>query len=442
MHSARAAMSNRALLSNRFLLWGAFVAVHLWLGMLCLFGPGFPLGDVTVVYRLWVDQIVLADYWVGIDGVWVYPVLAIAPMLAAFALGPAVYASTWLTIVMLVDAVAFAAITGWTTTRDRAIVGWWWIGFLLLLGPVAVARIDAITVSLAVVGVLLLATRPAAAAVVLAVATWVKVWPAALLAAIVITNRNRRDVAIAAAAVSAIVVVVALLLGSGGNVFSFVTQQTGRGLQVEAPVSTFWLWRAAVGEPGTGIYYDQEILTYQVVGDGVAATAAAMTPVLALAALAVVVLGVWAVRRGANSSALLAPLALALVATLIAFNKVGSPQFISWLAVPIVLGLATRLAGHGRSFRVPAVLVLVVAGLTQALYPYLYNELLSLNPIMVLAISARNLLLFAVLAWAIREVVVVAHDTARFPAEDALPGETAVTASPVSDQELPPQIKD
>jgi hypothetical protein len=413
--------SRRALLSNRFVLWIAFVAVHLWLGMLCLFGPGYPLGDVTVVYQRWVDQIVLGDYWVGIDGVWVYPILAIAPMLAAFALGPALYASTWLTIVMLVDAVAFAAITGWLASRNRAVAGWWWIGFLLLLGPVAVARIDAITVALAIVGVLLLATRPVAAAVVLAVATWVKVWPAALLAAVVITNRQRRGVVLAALAVSAAIVAVALLFGSGGNVFSFVTQQTGRGLQVEAPVSMFWLWQAALGAPGTSIYYDLQILTFQFVGDGVAATASVMTPVLALAALAVVALGVWGVMRGAKSSALLAPLALALVATLIAFNKVGSPQFISWLAVPVVLGLATRLAGHGRSFRVPAILVLVVAALTQSFYPYLYNELLSLNPILVLAITARNLLLFVVLAWAIREVVVVTRDAAPHPADDDSP---------------------
>jgi len=401
-----------AALSSRGVLWVAFVAVHLWLGMLCLFGPGYPLGDVTVVYRLWVDQIVLGDYWVGIDGVWVYPILAIAPMLAAFALGPAVYASTWLTIVMLVDAVAFAAITGWLTSRNRAVVGWWWIGFLLLLGPVAVARIDAITVALAIVGVLLLATRPVAAAVVLAVATWVKVWPAALLAAVVITHRRRRGIVLAALAVSAAIVAIALLFGSGGNVFSFVTQQTGRGLQVEAPISMVWLWQAALGSPSTSIYYDQQILTYQFVGEGVAATASLMTPVLALAALAVAALGVWGVMRGARSSALLAPLALALVTTLIAFNKVGSPQFISWLAVPVVLGLATRLAGHGRSFRIPAILVLVVAALTQSFYPYLYNELLSLNPILVLAITARNVLLFVVLAWAIREMVVVARDAA------------------------------
>ena len=399
----------RALATNRMTLWIAFIAVHFWLGMLNLFGPGFPLGDVTLVYKLWTDQIVLGNYWVGINSEWVYPIVAIVPMLAAFAFGPAVYASTWLTIVMLLDAVAFAAITGWMTSRNRASVGWWWIAFLLLLGPIALARIDSITVPLAIVGVILLVTRPTAAAVVLTIATWIKVWPAALLLAIVIASRRRREVVVAGAVVSATIVLIALLFGSGTNVFSFITQQTGRGLQVEAPVTTLWLWLAKAGVPGTQVYYDQNILTYQVLGNGVAATAAVMTPVLAVAVAAVAALGVWAARRGARASQLLAPLALAIVTTLIAFNKVGSPQFISWLAVVVVLGLGTHHAGFGRSFAVPAAIVLVVAALTQAFYPYLYTELLTLNPILLADITARNLLLFVLLAWAIREVVFVAR---------------------------------
>ena len=412
----------RAVATSRVTLWAAFIAVHVWLGMLNLYGPGFPIGDVTLVYKLWTDQIVLDNYWVGIDSAWVYPVVAIVPMLAAFAFGPALYASTWLTIVMLLDAVAFAAITGWVTSRDRASVAWWWIGFLLLLGPIALARIDSVTVPLAIVGVILLATRPTAAAVVLSIATWIKVWPAAILLAVVIASRRRREVVIAGALVSAAIVGVALLFGSGANVFSFITEQTGRGLQVEAPVTTLWLWLAKAGVPGTQVYYDRDILTYQVLGDHVAETAAAMTPVLAVAVVIVAALGVWAVRRGAPASQLLAPLALAIVTTLIAFNKVGSPQFISWLAVVIVLGLGTHRAGYGRSFAVPAAIVLVVAALTQAFYPYLYTDLLTLNPILLVDITVRNLLLFALLAWAIREVLHVARHPDK--AEQPSPAET------------------
>ena len=416
----------RTVVSNRMTLWIAFVAAHFWLGLLNLYAPGLPLGDVTITYKLWVDQIVTGNYWMGIDSVWVYPILAIAPMLAAFAFGPALYASTWLSMVMLLNAVAFATITGWVQSKRRAAVGWWWIAFLVMLGPIAIARVDSVSVPLAMVGILLLATRPVAAAVVLTIATWIKVWPAALLAAIVIACRERKQVAAIAAVVSVGIVVVALLFGSGLNVFSFITQQTGRGLQAEAPVSTVWLWQAFAGVAGTFIYYDQDILSFQIVGNGVSVAAAVMTPILAVVAVAVASTGVWAVRRGATSTAVLAPLALALVTTLIVVNKVGSPQFIAWLAVPVVFGLALNSAGSGRSFRFPAVVVLVVAAMTQAFYPYFYVELLSLNPVMLVVVTARNLLLCVLLVWAIRTVVLVGRDAASdLPDRSALATESA-----------------
>ena len=53
-------------------------------------------------------------------------------------------------------------------------------------------RIDAVTVPLAVAGCLWLVGRPLVASVLLAVATWIKVWPAALLAAAFIAVRRRR----------------------------------------------------------------------------------------------------------------------------------------------------------------------------------------------------------------------------------------------------------
>jgi hypothetical protein len=35
---------------NPITLWAAFVVAHLWLGMLALYAPGQPIGDVTSVY--------------------------------------------------------------------------------------------------------------------------------------------------------------------------------------------------------------------------------------------------------------------------------------------------------------------------------------------------------------------------------------------------------
>lgn len=386
-------------------VWAAFVLAHLWLGLLALYAPGLPLGDVTNVYSFWMDQALVHNYWVGIDTVWVYPILALVPMVVAMVFGPDQFASTWLSMIMIINAVAFGFVTGWGRARERLGVAWWWVGFLVLLGPIAVARIDAVTVPLAMIGVLLIARRPGAAAIVLAVATWIKVWPAAILFAAVIALKDRLRIIAGAVVFSAIVLVFGLLIGSGANVLSFITEQTGRGLQVEAPITTFWLWQAATGASDTFVYYDRTILTYQVTGPGVDVAAALMTPLQVLVVAIVAFLGFRATRRGVPAGDLFPPLALAFVIALIAFNKVGSPQFVSWLAVPIVLGLATSAAGHGRSFRTPAILVLTIAALTQLIYPYLYIYLLYLNPLLLGALTVRNVLYFVLLGWAVHQIV-------------------------------------
>lgn len=387
--------------SSPLAVWIAFVLVHLWLGVLNLRPEGLPMGDVTYTYKFWVEQSLTNGYTVGIDGAFVYPIVALVPMFAAWVFGPELYGNTWLALVFLLNATAFGVLTGWGFRRDRIAAAWWWVAFLLLLGPIALGRIDSITIPVAIIAVLILANRPGAAGVLLALVTWTKVWPAAILAAIVVSTRHRLTVIWASIAVSAGVIGIALLYGSGTNVFSFFTQQAGRGLQVEAPVSTVWLWLAKAGVPNTFVYYDQGILTYQIEGVGTDVASQVMTPVLAVVAVCVVLAGLFATWRGASAAHVLPPLALALVTTIIAFNKVGSPQFVSWLAVPIVLGIVTARLGGGVNFTVPSALVLTIAGLTQVLYPYLYPYLLGLDTLMLLAITLRNALYFVLLAWAV-----------------------------------------
>jgi hypothetical protein len=222
-----------------------------------------------------------------------------------------------------------------------------------------------------------------------------------LIAAAIVTMRSRGRILLSAVVVSAVVVTVSLILGSGARVLSFITEQTGRGLQIEAPVTTFWLWAAFTGQPGASLYYDRQILTYQATGAGVDVAAAVMTPLLVAVVAVVLGLGIRAMHSGALATRVLPSLALALVVALIAFNKVGSPQFIGWIAVPIVLGLAT----DGVSFRTPAALALVIAALTQVVYPYLYFALVELQPAMLVTLTARNILEFVLLGWAVWSLI-------------------------------------
>ena len=421
------------------ILWVAFLAVHTWLSALNLYGYGLPLGDVTIVYTFWVDRFVSDGYLVGIDSAWVYPILAIVPMFAALIAGFDNYALAWLGLMTLLNAAAFGTLIGWrpreTVVQDlspdppvkarshgtaradvlhnsqwRVWAAWWWLAFLAVLGPIALGRIDAVTVPLAIIGGLLVARRPVAAAVILTIGAWVKVWPAAIVGALVIIAKDRWRILMTAVGVSLGTIALALLLGSGANVLSFITQQTGRGLQVEAPVTTFWLWRVLGGDPATRVYYDEHILTWQVTGPYVAETAALMTPLQLVAIAALIALVVYAVRGGATATELLAPVSLAFVTALIAFNKVGSPQFVAWLAVPVILGLVEHWRGRGWSFTWPALITLVIAALTHVMYPYLYGYVLTVHPLMLLAVTVRNGLYFALLAWAIVRIWRLGND--------------------------------
>ncbi|HEY5223731.1 MAG TPA: glycosyltransferase 87 family protein [Microbacteriaceae bacterium] len=397
----RAARSGRAdrvgaAIRHPITLWVAFLLVHLWLGYLCLNAPGLPLGDVTLVYKPWALQAQSGIAIVGLSVPWVYPPLALIPILLPLVVGQDQYAGGWLALVLILDAVAFAVLTA--RRGHRAIsAAWWWLAFLLLLGPIALARLDSVSVAIVIVALLWLRSRPRVAAVLLAVATWIKVWPAAVIAAVFVVSRDRWRMLLAVVSTSVVIVILGLTFGNGLNVFSFVTQQTGRGLQIEAPISAPWMWAAALHSPGSFVYYDHALLTFQVAGPNINVAIALMTPLLAAVVVLVLLVGAWATYRGVPTLTVLPPLMLGLVAALIAFNKVASPQYITWFAAPVILGIVCG----GRQFRTPAILVAITAALTQIVYPYLYVLLLNANVLMVEILSVRNLMLFVILGWSL-----------------------------------------
>lgn len=375
----------------------AFLAVHLVLGAIALADPQRQaLGDVTGVYRFWMDYWRERGVLVGVDTAWVYPIGALVPMIVAYALGGGPYAELWLLLVTVLDAGALALLA-----RRRLVLAWWWVGFTACLGPVALLRIDAIALPLAIAGVLAVARRPALASALLTAAAWVKVWPAALVAAMLAVGRHRALVVAGGAAVSAAVIGIAVALGARANVFSFIGAQTGRGLQVEAPIATPWLLLAVLGAAGALVYYDQALLTWQVRGDGAAVAADWMNVVLLAGVAAVLVLGILARRRGGDEATVLALVSLGLVTALVALNKVGSPQYFTWFVAPVLLGLLA----DPRRFRFPAVLLPVMAVGTQILYPWLYDDLIRLRPPLVALLAVRNLLELVLLGWVLVHLV-------------------------------------
>lgn len=387
-------------------LWISFGVLHLlFFGLLSpLIFTGEVLSDIQF-YRQWAFEGINDGQWQGISTSWVYPIGALAPMLLAAVFGYGAYQFTWFLIFAGLNAAALAVLTG-KRTRQRFVAAYWWMGITALLGPVAVGRVDGLTVPLVIIGLMLLATRPVVASALLAAATWIKVWPAAVILAVLAVFRRRLTVLATGAAVSALIAAVVAAAGGLRYLLSFVGAQGDRGMQLEAPFTTPGLWQAILGSSDAYIFEDTVINTREVRGALGEPVAALMTPLLALAAVAVVILLLWALRRGADAGSLLAAGSLALVGAFIVFNKVGSPQFMLWLGAVVAVGVAWE----GRSWRVPALMMLPIAALTTLVYPMFYAALYDdLNIGVAALLTIRNLLVMALFAWAVFRIVQLAR---------------------------------
>ena len=381
---------------RRTWVWVAFVLVHavvIWLGFTDDHAASW---DVDQLYRWWAGLMLTGDALPGITEDWIYPPLAQLPIVLVGAFRSVVdYTLAWGLLVTLLDAAAFAVLVGRGSSRGRMIAAWFWLAAILALGGVGMFRLDGVTVPFAVAGSLWLVGRPWLGSVLLAVATWIKVWPAALLAAAVIAVRRRLAIVGGAAAGSAVVVVAVLLAGGGAHLLGFVGDQTSRGLQIEAPVSSVYLLLALAGVPGARIFSDPDLSTFQITGPSVDTVIMLMTPVLMLGMLTIAAIGAVKAWRGASFVALFPPLAVALVLGFIVLNKVGSPQYMTWLIAPVVVGLAI----DRRRWLPPAVVTVVILALTQWLFPFAYDWLLTLWPAAVWLLVVRNAMLVALFVW-------------------------------------------
>jgi hypothetical protein len=84
------------------------------------------------------------------------------------------------------------------------------------------------------------------------------------------------------------------------------------------------------------------------------------------------------------------------VLDLIVFNKVGSPQFMIWLVVPLIALVYFAIDMSKFALIIGSSILL----LTQFVYPVFYIELLGLENLPLWLLTIRNLLLVTLLVWA------------------------------------------
>jgi hypothetical protein len=136
----------------------------------------------------------------------------------------------------------------------------------------------------------------------------------------------------------------------------------------------------------------------EVYGPGASAAAFLMQPLLILAAVVAAILLVRALKRGAEREELFLEGALMMVTAFIVFNKVGSPQFIIWLAPVIIAGLTH----DWNRWKVPAALLMGIAMTTFVIYPLFYTPLIHAHPVMAAVLTTRNVLLVVLLWWSVK----------------------------------------
>ena len=371
--------------------------VHLWaLTASKLFPDAISFGDLSL-YEYWAYQVENGTGVYGLATEWVYPALAFVPIWIASALNTGSYEVSWLALVFVLNTAAVLLLIR-PATNGRLFSGahasWAFLSALVLLGPVAVSRIDSVSAALAIFGLVAISRNSRGiAAALFTLAGWIKIWPVALFAAMITVFKNKIQAVVVATIISASIIGIGLLAG-GTKVFGFVLQQQERGIQIESVMATPWMWLAKFGS--ANIFFDDIVLTNQVSGPLVQELAAVSNYLLFIALAITAFLAIRAVRAGRNRTQVFALAALTGVLDLIVFNKVGSPQFMIWLAVPLVALVYFSINKSKVALAMGAAILL----LTQLVYPVFYIELLGLETIALGLLTARNLLLVALLIWA------------------------------------------
>ena len=386
-------MSSLQSLSKPFVLGLAVVATYAILIYSGLNGAGMPMGDLTLAYQNWANS----NQALGLNVDWVYPYVSLLPIWLANTVSPGALLWPWLIGSGLFTLGIAVTIAYRAKSRTAYLAMYFWLASLIMLGPVSISRLDTVSVELAIVAVYLLSRgSEATAAIWLSVATWVKVWPVAALSALFVTAKRRKNIIVVIVCTNLAILLIGFVLGADASIFSFLAGQTGRGIQIEAPIAEFWLWPPIQGDHHFGIEYNATMMTFEVFGPNTEIVANLMSLVQVGAIAITFGLGYLAIRKGARATDVFFWVLFTGILDLIVFNKVGSPQYLTWLAVPIVYGL---LVGANRINWV-AVGVLVLSALTWLIYPVLYNGILLGGYGETMALTVRNLLLVAGLVYA------------------------------------------
>lgn len=236
--------------------------------------------------------------------------------------------------------------------------------------PLALARFDLVPALLVLATVLAReAGRSATWSALLSAGVALKAYPLALFPALLRGESNLGRVAVAAAI--PIVVAAAIVIGLGDEFGSAIGYHTGRGLQIESVAATP-LEIGAINDVGSVAVYGSGSFNYVAGG---AEVARAISLGLLIGAYALVLWAGWRTRVSHLK------LATALLAVVVVFSPVLSPQFLFWL-------LPISAAAYGLSAANAALVVACV--LTQLMLQFYARVVVDFDPEFVWRLAGRN----------------------------------------------------
>ena len=295
---------------------------------------------------------------------WQYPPGAAFLMLVP-RIGAGTYGEAFVGLMLLFDLAGLALLASLGRRSGNYTGVWVWLLGVPLLGTFAVLRFDLVPTVIGIAALLVIHRRPAWFGALAGLGASIKLWPIVLL----LGEWDRRRLARAClAAVAALALVFLVSAIAFGDPASFLSEQSGRGLQEEAVATLPWHIQSIVtGEPtARAIRFGAwEIATRD------ADLVADLLKWLTLAALAAAAAWWWLRARAIHAgqthlaeAAVSRDFVFAVVLLLVVTSRVLSPQFMVWL-----LGLAAVVltAGTTRLAR-PAWLVLGATILTTSLF--------------------------------------------------------------------------
>ena len=309
------------------------------------------------------------------------------------------YLIAFMVLMLVLDALFTRALYRVGERRhDRAID--FWLLFVLLVGPLSYLRFDILPAVLAGGALLAARRRPWVTGALTGLGAAVKLWPALLIGSFLSYRRDRRPAGLAFVVVGFGLALVSLVFGGWTRLVSPLTWQSDRGLQIESIWATPLMVARAV-RPGGWVVDISKYQAYEIFGPGVGPWVSVSTVATVIGLAVIVALFVLAFRADGATPVAVGFLVLATVAVMTITNKTLSPQYLLWLGGPMAALLLLRHdASDGERSAIDrmAVQLLVLAALTQLVYPLLYDGLLGRQGrgmviVSTVVTAARNLAL-------------------------------------------------